>query len=69
MERLRFIGEVSGIHREKGKDYAFDGEIVKFSFGDIIANDGDFKVKIETTSYARNYGETTVLWLSNIQQI
>jgi len=69
MKRFQFIGEVSGTHRKDGVDYAFDGELVKFSFGNIIDNDGDYKVKILTDSYSRNYGEPTELWVSDIQQI
>lgn len=68
-KRFEFVGEVSGTHREGGKNYALDGELVKFSFGDIIGNDGDFKVKICTKTYARNYGEETTLWLSEIRQL
>jgi len=69
MKRIEFYGTVSGAHRKDGKDYAYDGEIVNFSFGDVIGSDGDFKLKIATTSYARNYGEETVLWLSEIKQV
>jgi len=69
MKRFEFIGEVSGTHKENGINYAFDGEIIKFSFGDIVGNDGDNKVKIITTTYGRNYGEPTTLWISEIQQI
>jgi len=69
MERYEFIGEVSGTHRKDGIDYAFDGEVIKFTFRDIIGADGDFKVKISTETYARNFGEPTELWLSEIKKI
>ena len=63
---IQFIGEVSGQHKLNGKIIAHDGEIVKFTFGNIIENDSDYTIKIKTDKHAPNYGTSVELWITNI---